>query len=311
MAKPTADTDATIEALLQQRAQFEQWLVRLDSAGDKAPPAVRARVRATTKLGFGASSTSCAGMRRRSPQSSTATRPRRGASISSGGAPKRRCEAEVRHAVGEYSEGEWKRLERREQRASHPAPERAARWSGDEIARLAEVQGLIGGAPKRGRTATGAGAAAARSSPRSPVALVPDPDPEPEPEHRAVCTASTAAGEPAPRPGRASARARNHPWTAAGGRARVPQVGGAGRGTEAGARGSARGAAIPDRWGLRPAAPRTCRTDDEPDDGTGEGGRRGRRQDAQVRRMRHPQPADGVVLRALRGGAGRDLIRFR
>ena len=26
MAKPTSDTDATIESLLQQRTQYEQWL---------------------------------------------------------------------------------------------------------------------------------------------------------------------------------------------------------------------------------------------------------------------------------------------
>lgn len=45
MAKSTPESDTTIEALLQQRAQFEQWLARLDSAGDKAPPAVRAKVR--------------------------------------------------------------------------------------------------------------------------------------------------------------------------------------------------------------------------------------------------------------------------
>ena len=45
MATPASDTDTTIEALLQQRAQYEQWLVRLDSAADKAPPAVRQRVR--------------------------------------------------------------------------------------------------------------------------------------------------------------------------------------------------------------------------------------------------------------------------
>src|SRR2546426_7524845 len=45
MAKAIPETDTTIEALLQQRAQYEQWLTRLDSAGDKAPPAVRAKVR--------------------------------------------------------------------------------------------------------------------------------------------------------------------------------------------------------------------------------------------------------------------------
>ena len=45
MGTPTSETDTTIEALLQQRAQYEQWLTRLDTASDKAPPAVRQRVR--------------------------------------------------------------------------------------------------------------------------------------------------------------------------------------------------------------------------------------------------------------------------
>ena len=44
---------ATIEGLLQQRAQYEQWLARLDSAGDKAPPAVRAKCAGTTRRGCG------------------------------------------------------------------------------------------------------------------------------------------------------------------------------------------------------------------------------------------------------------------
>src|SRR5262245_41411785 len=45
MAKPNADADRTIDAMLQQRSQYEQWLARLDETGDKAPPGVRDRVR--------------------------------------------------------------------------------------------------------------------------------------------------------------------------------------------------------------------------------------------------------------------------
>ena len=44
MAK-TPDTDVTIEALLEQRTQYEEWLAKLDSTADKAPPAVRQRIR--------------------------------------------------------------------------------------------------------------------------------------------------------------------------------------------------------------------------------------------------------------------------
>src|ERR687896_1778669 len=43
MAK--TETEVTIEELLEQRTQYEEWLAKLDAAGDKAPPAVRQRVR--------------------------------------------------------------------------------------------------------------------------------------------------------------------------------------------------------------------------------------------------------------------------
>ena len=45
MAKTTTDTEVTIEALLEQRSQYEEWILRLDTTGDKASPAVRQRVR--------------------------------------------------------------------------------------------------------------------------------------------------------------------------------------------------------------------------------------------------------------------------
>ena len=45
MADPTAPAAPPIETLLQQRTQYEQWLARLDAAGNGAPDAVRRRVR--------------------------------------------------------------------------------------------------------------------------------------------------------------------------------------------------------------------------------------------------------------------------
>ena len=41
MAKTTTDTEVTIEALLEQRSQYEEWILRLETSGDKASPAVR------------------------------------------------------------------------------------------------------------------------------------------------------------------------------------------------------------------------------------------------------------------------------
>src|SRR5437870_1148554 len=42
----TSPSGAPIEALLQERARFQQWLAKLDSAAGSAPPAVRQKVRA-------------------------------------------------------------------------------------------------------------------------------------------------------------------------------------------------------------------------------------------------------------------------
>ena len=148
MAKPTSDTDNTIEGLLHQRAQYEQWLARLDSAVDKAPPAVRAKVRGDYE----------ARLRQvidhlRGHSSAIAEELDRHRNTQSGLDHERRsvedelAEAEVRHAVGEYSEDEWRRI-------SDQNNDRLNRLRGDlravgeEISRLAEVQGLIGGGPK-------------------------------------------------------------------------------------------------------------------------------------------------------------------
>ena len=45
MAKPTPPSANPIDALLEERARFQTWLTRLDSAGSDAPPVVRAKIR--------------------------------------------------------------------------------------------------------------------------------------------------------------------------------------------------------------------------------------------------------------------------
>jgi hypothetical protein len=189
MAKPTSDTDATIESLLQQRTQYEQWLARLDTAGDKAPPAVRARVRSDYEARLRGVIDQLRGF-----AATIAEELDRHKSTQTGLDGERRqaeealSEAEVRHAVGEYSEDEWQRIN--DQSGELLGRLRGElRAVGDEIARLAEVQGLIGGAPKRAEPPPPA--------PPPPVAAAPEPEPErfaPPP------AAPVAAGRPAPRP---------------------------------------------------------------------------------------------------------------
>jgi hypothetical protein len=199
MAKPTSDTDTTIESLLQQRAQYEQWLARLDSAGDKAPPAVRARVRSDYEARLRGVIDQLRGF-----AATIAEELDRHKSTQTGLDGERRqaeealSEAEVRHAVGEYSEDEWQRIN--DQSAELLGRLRGElRAVGDEIARLAEVQGLIGGAPKRVEPPAPA------PPPPPPVAVVPEPEPEPErvapppPAPAAPVAATRPAPKPAPR----------------------------------------------------------------------------------------------------------------
>ncbi|HET8835085.1 MAG TPA: zinc finger Ran-binding domain-containing protein [Gemmatimonadales bacterium] len=191
MAKPTSESDSTIEGLLQQRAQYEQWLARLDGAGDKAPPSVRERVRSDydarlkgviEQLRGHAATISDELDRHRRTQSGLDQEKR--------SVEEELSEAEVRHAVGEYSEDEWNRL-------AKESNDRLSRLRGElsgvghEIARLAEVQGLISGTPKRPDPPP----APAPTPAPPPAAVAPprEPEPEPEPVHLVEPTPPPAA----------------------------------------------------------------------------------------------------------------------
>jgi outer membrane biosynthesis protein TonB len=193
MAKPTSETDTTIESLLQQRAQYEQWLARLGATGDKAPPAVRERVRTDYESRLkgvieqlrGHSATISEELERHRKTQSGLDHEKRQVE-------EELSEAEVRHAVGEYTEEEWNRL-------AQESNDRLSRLRGElsgvghEIARLAEVQGLISAAPKRTEPP-----APPPQPPPAPVAV--EPEPEPEPIHPPEPVAPpVAAARPAPR----------------------------------------------------------------------------------------------------------------
>jgi hypothetical protein len=190
MANDTSDTDTTIEALLQQRAQFEQWLARLDSTADKAPPSVRQRVRADYEARLrgvieelrGHGATIAEELARHQASQSQFDGERRQAEEAL-------AEAEIRHAVGEYTEDEWHRIQGdSEGRLEHLKSQ--LRAVGAEIARLAEVQSLIAASPRRPEAATPA---------------APAPTPPPEPDRHAPPAAAAAHDDNsrmAPRPSR-------------------------------------------------------------------------------------------------------------
>lgn len=137
------DTDNSIEALLEQRAQFEQWLAKLDTTADKAPQAVRQKVRADYEVRLRGvierlrshSATIADELHRHQATQGELDLQRRRAE-------EELAEAEVRHTVGEFGDDEWRRIS--EESDSRLSGLREQLTSvGKEIARLAEVQSLI------------------------------------------------------------------------------------------------------------------------------------------------------------------------
>ncbi len=154
--------DTSIEALLEQRAQYEQWLNKLDSASNNAPAAVRSKIRGDYEARLrgvieqlrGHSATIAGELERHQSSQKDLDGQRRQAE-------EELAEAEVRYAVGEYSEDEWQRIRGdSDGRLGHLREQLAN--VGKEINRLAEVQQLIGGAQR-------------------PAAPAPAPAPPPEP----------------------------------------------------------------------------------------------------------------------------------
>jgi hypothetical protein len=145
MAKPTTDTEATIEALLEQRSQYEEWILRLDTSGDKASPAVRQRVRGDYEARLesvmeqlrGRSAGIAEELERQHASQAALDRERRSAEEAL-------AEAEVRHTVGEYTEDEWRRLSD-QSRKNIEQLRGKLREIGSEITRLTEIQAQISG----------------------------------------------------------------------------------------------------------------------------------------------------------------------
>ncbi len=143
MAKSTPQPAGQIDALLEERARFQSWLLRLDSASSTAPPAVRDKIRGDyqqrltqviEQLRTHAATVAEQLATLRVRQDDLAAREET--------AQETLAEAELRHAVGEYEESEWERVRGGSERQLIDAREELARVS-DEITRLGEVQALI------------------------------------------------------------------------------------------------------------------------------------------------------------------------
>jgi hypothetical protein len=201
MAKETSDTDMTIEALLQQRAQYEQWLARLDATADKAPPAVRQRVRADYEARLRGV---IEGLRGHGATIAEELARHQGSQAQFDGerrqAEEALAEAEIRHAVGEYTEDEWRRIQG-ESEGRLESLRSQLRTVGAEIARLAEVQALIAASPRRPEPAAAA-ASAPNVSPEPERHASSTPPASPPSDETVEAPASMGSSRSAPRPPR-------------------------------------------------------------------------------------------------------------
>ena len=216
------------------------------------------------------------------------------------------AEAELRHAVGEYEESEWERVRGGSERLLIDVREELARVS-DEITRLGEVQALIAAAPEApaepepepelSPAAAGDEDAGDDWEPLIPLADTPaEPTPAAPPSApRFTPRGASRTSEPVPPrtipfPPRAEpspddlafiksmADEQPTPKRPSGAAPRVSDAGG--KPTE--------------------EPPRVVPGNERPSQAAVA-------QDPEVRRVRDAQPADGVVLRTLRRGAGRAL----
>ena len=187
MTKTTSETEATIEELLEQRTQYEGWLAKLDAAGDKAPPAVRQRVRGDYEARLQSvmeqlrSRGAAVGeeLERHHASQAELDRERRAAEEAL-------AEAEVRHSVGEYTQDEWRRVSEESRRQIDELRNRL-RSIGAEITRLTEIQAVI-------------------AAPRATAAAAPPPARPARPEVVEQASMVTHVAEPMDEPEEAPSR---------------------------------------------------------------------------------------------------------
>ena len=159
MAKSNSSSDAVVTDLLAERTKYQTWITRLDSTKDTTPAAVRSKVLADYQAKL-------EGVIERLTQHGDAVREqlaqrkiRKEELIAEEAKSKETlAEAELRHAVGEYDEGDWTKVRAEMNKLLVGTREELAKVI-EDIERLAEVAKLIATPPP------------------------PEPEPKPEPKH--------------------------------------------------------------------------------------------------------------------------------
>lgn len=143
MPKGLSKATVAIQRLLDERQQIQVWLQRISMTADNTPEQVRAKVRTDYERRLGevmrelqehGSELNGTLDRLRATEGVLAKQEKESA--------ERLAEAELRHAVGEYDEGQWRQVHADMLGALVKIREEL-KQAGDEIARLREVMTLI------------------------------------------------------------------------------------------------------------------------------------------------------------------------
>jgi DNA repair exonuclease SbcCD ATPase subunit len=144
MPKGAPKPAVAIERLLEERQQIQRWLERLEMAGEAAPEHVKARVRADYEKRL---SDVMAELRSHAQELAEALERqqtlRAGLARQEANAAERLAEAELRHAVGEYGEAQWREVHAQLLEALVRIREEL-KHADEEIAKLNEVVRMLG-----------------------------------------------------------------------------------------------------------------------------------------------------------------------
>lgn len=113
MPKGTSKGTAIIQRLLEERRQYEAWIARLNDSADATPGHVRARVRSDYEARLSAVTEELRAHAESARQAIEEKRHLRGdLQKKETRATEKLTEAELRHSVGEYDEGQWEQVHR-------------------------------------------------------------------------------------------------------------------------------------------------------------------------------------------------------
>ena len=206
MPKGTSKSTAIIQRLLEERRQYEAWLARLNDSADATPGHVRARVRSDYEARLSAVTEELRAHAESARQAIEEKRHLRGElQKKETRAGEKLTEAELRHSVGEYDEGQWTQVHAdilaelvsvREDLQSVEA----------DLQKLEELDALVRNKPVPPPRAvpTSAPAAPPARAPRAQPQPPPQPEAAPHEDELAFIKSVTEDDKSAPSPRRAS-----------------------------------------------------------------------------------------------------------